>query len=253
MPGAAEDILRTLAELGFEWDESVVHQSARTEAYAAALAKLDAAAVTFRCSCSRQELAAGSRPGGPAETDELFYPGTCRDGPRHRNRPQAVRFRVPAHEVAFRDGLQGDYAEDVSRSIGDFVVRRRDGLFAYQLAVVVDDADQRITEVVRGSDLLSNTPRQILLQQALDLPTPGYAHLPLLVESGGEKLAKARHSVPVQTRTPALVMHAVLKLLRQSPPPELATAPIGELWAWAIRHWNPVVLQGLRQIELDPI
>lgn len=245
--------MRTLEALGFEWDEPVMYQSARTEAYAAALATLDAAALTFRCSCSRQELAAGSGPGGPVEADELFYPGTCRDGPLHRNRPQAVRFRVPAREIGFHDGLQGEYAEDLSRSIGDFVVRRRDGLFAYQLAVVVDDADQGITEVVRGCDLLSNTPRQLLLQEALRLPAPAYAHLPLLVESGGKKLAKAQHTVPVQTRTPALVMHAVLKLLRQSPPPELATGSLGELWSWAIRHWNPGVLQGVRQIELDPI
>jgi glutamyl-Q tRNA(Asp) synthetase len=197
-------------------------------------------------------LGARDRPGA-ADTEELFYPGFCREGPRHPTRPCATRFRVTAGAVAFRDALQGEYVQDVASSIGDFIVRRRDGLFAYQLAVVVDDAAQDVTEVVRGCDLLSNTPRQMLLQRALGLATPEYAHLPLLVEPAGEKLAKSRRSVPVEAESASLAVYSVLKLLRQSPPLELATGPVRTLWSWALAHWNPHALQGISRIELEPI
>jgi glutamyl-Q tRNA(Asp) synthetase len=269
VPGAADEFRSTLEQLGFEWDGPVTFQSERSCLYAAALAKLDAAGRVFFCSCSRQELAALPRPeadsssgepGDPAKPgrpageppDELFYPGLCRKGPLHRDRVCALRVRVPKGRVTFDDVLQGRYSQDVSRTIGDFVIRRRDGLYAYQLAVVVDDADQGITEVVRGCDLLSNTPRQIVLQRALELPTPGYAHVPLLVEPGGAKLAKSRRSVPVSRDVPGRMLVEVFKLLQLSPPADLEDAPPRDAWAWALENWNASSLRGVRQIEVGP-
>lgn len=253
VPGAADDILRTLEQVGLEWDGPVLYQSARTEAYKAALAQLDDRHLVFRCSCSRKELAAAAPDVSTALAEDLFYPGTCRAGVHHPKRPQAIRFRVEPGAVSFTDGLQGSCAQDVAPTLGDFVIRRRDGLFAYQLAVVVDDAEQDVTEVVRGCDLLGNTPRQILLQQALGFTQPRYVHLPLLVEADGQKAAKSRRSLPVETDSAPLLIHRVLTLLGQSPPAELATASPTELWRWAIAHWKPGVLGGVKQISLESI
>lgn len=251
--GAADDILRTLEQLGLEWDGPVLHQSSRTDAYSDALAALAARGLVFRCSCSRRELAAASPRAESALTEDLFYPGTCRNGVRHPQRAPAHRFRVAPGETSFEDALQGTYSQDVAGALGDFVVRRRDGLFAYQLAVVVDDAEQGITEIVRGSDLLGNTPRQLLLQRSLGLPQPAYAHLPVLVESDGQKLSKSRRSVPVESEAAALLVHRVLGLLGQFPPPELAGATVAESWRWAIAHWRPQALRGVAQIRLESI
>ncbi len=242
VPGAADDILHTLERLGFEWDGEVLCQSARTGAYAAALDDLERLGALFPCSCSRRDL-----------PDEGWYPGTCREGAYHPGRDTAVRFRVPAGEIAFDDLLQGRYAQDVSRAVGDFVVRRRDGYLAYQLAVVVDDAAQGITEVMRGCDLLDNTPRQILLQRALRLRQPSYAHLPLLVEPDGNKLSKSRRSLPVGSEAAPELVHRVLTLLGQSPPPDLVEGTLCDAWRWAIAHWQPQVLHGVAHVPLEPI
>lgn len=252
VPGAADDILRTLEQLGLEWDGPVLYQSTRTEAYQAALARLDAAQRVFRCSCSRKELAAATPSVTTALVEDLFYAGTCRTRVRHRERPPAFRFRVEPGEVQFIDRLQGPCGQDVGRTLGDFVIRRRDGLFAYQLAVVVDDADQGISEVVRGCDLLESTARQILLQGALGLAQPDYAHLPVLMEADGHKAAKSRRSLPVETEGAALLIHRILVLLGQAPPLELAAANPGELWRWAIAHWRLDALRGMTQISLEP-
>jgi glutamyl-Q tRNA(Asp) synthetase len=162
-----------------------------------------------------------------------------------------VRFRtdLDTQPVCVRDELQGDFCQDVSSEVGDFVIRRRDGFFAYQLAVVVDDGAQGITEVVRGCDLLDNTPRQVQLQRALSLPTPRYAHLPLVVEPGGHKLAKSRRSVPLAPLRAAPQLVAALTLLGQAPPAALATASVREVWGWAFAHWRPAVLAGRREVE----
>lgn len=248
--GAADAILHTLEAMGFEWDDAVVFQSSRTEAYSAALAALRERGEVFACSCSRRELLDEQ---GTAAAEELFYPGTCRNGVRHPQRSVAQRFRVSADVVDFEDALQGHCSQDVSRTIGDFILQRRDGLFAYQLAVVVDDAAQGITEVVRGRDLLSNTPRQILLQRALGLQQPCYVHLPLLVESDGRKLSKSRRSLPVRSEAAGSVLCDVLNLLGQAPPAELARASPAEVWRWAIAHWQLHRLRGREQILLEPI
>jgi glutamyl-Q tRNA(Asp) synthetase len=251
VPGAADEILRTLEQFGFEWDGEIVRQSERTDLYQASLARLDAAGACFACSCSRRELAA-LQTMLMAEEDS-FYAGTCRNGPQHVDRALAVRFRAADAPIEFEDELQGRLVQNVGQSLGDFIIRRRDGLFAYQLAVVVDDADQQVTQVVRGSDLLSNTPRQILLQQALQLPRPGYMHLPLLTETDGRKLSKSHHAVAAMTSQPSITLHRALCWLRQQPPPELAHVSTRELWSWAIRAWDPKPLRGVREIRLDTV
>ncbi len=181
-----------------------------------------------------------------------MYPGTCRDGAARKGLPMALRFHTgsPGRITSFVDRLQGPYGQDVALDVGDFVIRRRDGYFAYQLAVVVDDAVQGITEVVRGCDLLDNTPRQILLQRALGFPTPGYCHLPLVVEPSGAKLAKRQRTIPLESeRAPALLWQ-VLQLLRQSPPDGLQRATVPELWRWALEHWDIQPLLGIRSIAI---
>jgi glutamyl-Q tRNA(Asp) synthetase len=196
-PGAAQDILDTLAAFGMTSDGPVLWQSTRSAAYADALAQLDRDGHVYGCSCSRSEIAAAAQAAGlPAGV----YLGTCRGGPRGPVR--ALRFNVDDAQVAFDDRWHGTVVQQLARDVGDFVVRRADGLWAYQLAVVVDDAAQAITDVVRGADLLDNTPRQILLQRALGLPTPRYLHVPLVLSAAGEKLSKQTGATALDRRDP---------------------------------------------------
>jgi glutamyl-Q tRNA(Asp) synthetase len=248
VPGLADQMLQTLESFGFEWDGVVEFQNNRIVYYEAALARMAAAGLCYACHCSRSQLAAQALE--PAE--ELVYPGTCRNGPAANQGPHALRFRIDTLQarVSFEDRLQGLTSEDCRHTAGDFVIRRRDGYFAYHLAVVVDDELQGVTEVVRGCDLLSCTSRQILLQQALGYRTPGYAHLPLLLEADGRKLAKSRHAVPLDTDRAASALWEALRWLRQEPPPELAGASIREIWAWALPNWRPERLAGCRELRL---
>jgi len=182
--GSAEGILETLLAYGLTWDGDVVYQSHRIALYERALEALRAKGLVYDCACSR------------AESDAV-YPGTCRNGIKSGRAARAVRFRVPDEVIGFNDLLKGHYEENVATATGDFVVKRADGIFAYQLAVVVDDAEQGITQIVRGEDLLSSTPRQIALQRALGLPTPIYAHLPLALNADGTKISKREGGVPI--------------------------------------------------------
>lgn len=245
VPGSADLIIRTLAAFGFEWDGPIVYQSDRTPHYTAALEQLRRDGAVFECSCSRSEVEAAAQ-GAAVGTDELRYPGTCSSGPLHPERPLASRFRTPPGRVAFVDVVQGAISQDVREEVGDFVIRRRDGYFAYQLAVVVDDADLGTTQVVRGADLLDNTPRQILLQRALGLPVPTYAHLPLAVDAAGAKLSKSAQSIPVDPARAASVLWQALDFLKQAPPAALAEASVVDLWAWALANWSLTRLRGLR-------
>jgi glutamyl-Q tRNA(Asp) synthetase len=249
VPGSADEIVATLRALGFQWTESIVRQSARAGLYQAALDRLLEAGRAFPCSCSRTELQA-AQPPGREPSDELYYPGWCRNGVRAPHRPLAIRFRVAPGTIAFEDRLQGSQVVDLARDTGDFVIRRRDGLFAYQLAVVVDDAAQRITHVVRGADLLGSTARQIALQSALGVPTPMYAHLPLAIDANGIKLSKSTGAAAVDARQPARELWRTLQFLKQGPPPELRRGPVAPLWEWAIEHWQAQPLAGLRRMEL---
>lgn len=235
-PGAETAILRTLDAYGFRWDEPVWRQSSRSEAYAKALALLDAKSLTYRCVCTRREIA--QDPLG--REGERVYRGTCRhgvDGARAGRKRSAIRVRVPDEAIDFADRRQGDVRQRLCDDVGDFIVRRADGWFSYQLAAVVDDAAQRITDVVRGADLLASTPRQIFLQRTLHLPTPNYLHVPIAVDLRGIKLSKqtGAESLPAMP-LPTLV--AAWGFLGQRPPAD-TPATVGEFWSWAIASWEP--------------
>lgn len=239
VPGSADEILRTLEAFGLLWDGEVEYQSRRTHYYAEALQSLRAGGRTFECSCSRRELS----------TEESGYPGTCREQPR-RPGNTATRFRISETEtLVFDDRFQGPIALEMGK-LGDVIVRRRDGVFAYQLAVVVDDALQGITDVVRGADLLESTGWQIALQRALHLRTPRYAHLPLLLECTGGKLSKSRRSTALDAGRGGAQMLQVLRLLGLSPPAELAGAAPATLLEWATGRWRERQPPQLRQIVL---
>jgi glutamyl-Q tRNA(Asp) synthetase len=229
-------MLATLAAFGLEWDAPLERQSARLGHYAQALQGLRARGRTFPCSCSRREL-----------DPEHGYPGTCRTGPKAPG-PTAERFRVTAGELTFTDRLQGECRFDLA-ALGDFIVCRRDGTFAYQLAVVVDDAWQGVTDVVRGADLLDSTPWQMALQEALGLPRPRYAHLPLVTEPDGGKLAKSRRSVALDPARAGSQLTQVLGLLGQAPEAKLELEPVERILAWAIAHWQPQRLRGVREVH----
>ncbi len=242
--GAADDILRTLEAYGFEWDGEVVWQSQRSIAYTDALESLRAADWVFPCACSRREMADSA----PAPDGASVYPGTCRLGlPAGRVR-RADRLRVGQARIAFDDEVQGSLVQNLAEEVGDFVLQRADGLFAYQLAVVVDDGEQGITRVVRGADLLASTPRQILLQQLLELPLPEYAHLPVAIDAAGEKLSKQRRAAPLDRARPMPSLLAALNFLGQAAPAELAEASLADFWRWAIAHWDLARVPRRRQL-----
>jgi glutamyl-Q tRNA(Asp) synthetase len=244
-PGSAAAILESLESLGFAWDGPVVYQSARAEAYRAALERLQRQGVLFACGCTRREIA----DSGVAALDgSLVYPGTCRGGLPPGRPARATRVRVNAETVEFDDGLQGRVRQDLGRDVGDFVLVRADGPFAYQLAVVVDDAAQGITDVVRGADLLDSTPRQIFLQRRLGLSTPRYLHLPVATDARGEKLSKQTLAAPVDAARPGAALSAALRFLGQSPPAALAAAPARAVLEWAAAHWDRARVPATRAV-----
>jgi glutamyl-Q tRNA(Asp) synthetase len=231
VPGAADEILFTLEKLGLQWDGEVVWQSRRSEAYQAAVDLLRDRGRIFECACSRKEiLLSAPHPGeeGPV------YPGTCRSGLPAGRKPRALRIIVPDRQICFTDGVFGPMQQVLTEAVGDFVLRRADGMFAYQLAVVVDDAASGINQVVRGADLLSSTPRQIFLHACLGSPVPDYVHLPLLTDRQGEKISK-RHGVvrfDPELNPSALIVRA-LNLLGQVVPDQIARSSPAEVLAWA--------------------
>ena len=247
VPGAADEILFALDKLGLHWDEEIVWQSRRVEAYQAAVEKLRDQGQVFDCACSRKEiLMSAPHPGeeGPV------YPGTCRPGLPAGRKPRALRIIVPDRQICFTDGVFGPMQQVLSEAVGDFVLRRADGMFAYQLAVVVDDAASHINQVVRGADLLSSTPRQIFLHACLGSPVPEYIHLPLLTDRQGEKISK-RHGVvsfDPKVNPSALIVRA-LSLLGQIVPEEIGKSAPAEVLEWACRNLDrkriPLIPQGL--------
>ena len=233
-PGAADTILRQLDAYGLHWDGEVLVQSQRNDAYAAALADLRTRHAVYPCACSRAHLAHAPRNAG----GEIIYPGTCRQGLSAGTIARACRVRVSGPPLAFRDRIHGKLQQDLAREVGDFVVRRADGLYAYQLAVVVDDAFQGISHVVRGGDLLWNTPRQIYLQMLLGVAVPRYAHVPLITNAAGQKLSKQTRAPALPERDRGTVLAAALAALGQTSPAELRGAGPAELLAWARAHWQ---------------
>lgn len=245
-PGAADTILRTLEQLGMHWDGEVMYQSRRGPAYEAALETLQAQGLLYPCSCSRREVAALAKPGGRTPV----YPGTCRAGLAPGRKARSLRLRVDGRTVAFHDRCQGVLRERLDTQVGDFVLRRADGLIAYQLAVVVDDAEQGVTQVVRGSDLLDSTGRQIYLQECLGYHRPAYLHLPLVTGADGDKLSKQNRAPAIDTADAPALLCRGLRLLGQAPPDELQRANLDVIWSWAIRHWDAERIPPARGIAL---
>ncbi|OGT08292.1 MAG: tRNA glutamyl-Q(34) synthetase GluQRS [Gallionellales bacterium RIFCSPHIGHO2_02_FULL_57_16] len=296
VPGAADDILRTLEAFGLYWDSdvgralpavekimpgkarpTVTHQSQRTSAYEEALRSLQSIGVVYPCACTRKEIADSAQHG----IDGQIYPGTCRNGVPAGREGRAWRVRTDhsflppcrgkarmgveqsgrgvstpsptlplqwGGNIRFDDALQGHITQHLESEIGDFVVKRADGLFAYQLAVVVDDAFQNITHVVRGADLLHSTPRQIYLQRLLGFATPVYMHLPIAVNAQGEKLSKQTLAPAVAADDVVVTLIAVLEFLRQQPPVELRQGRVEEVLGWAVANWQPERMKGCRQL-----
>lgn len=243
--GAADDILRTLDIFGLNSDEPVMFQSQRTSAYEAALQQLQESGTVYPCCCTRKEIADSALYGieGPV------YPGTCRSGIPHGRDARAWRVKTDGLAIDLGDELQGRLSQNLETEIGDFVVKRADGLFAYQLAVVVDDATQGITHVVRGADLLNSTPRQIHLQRLLGFNNPAYMHLPVAVNKAGEKLSKQTLAAPVDVSQPITTLIRVLDFLQQEPPKWLANDNVGTVLDWAIQHWDTKKLSGVRTLH----
>lgn len=236
VPGAARDILQSLQDHGLSWDGDVMWQSHRHTAYREAMERLLSQQRAFYCTCSRTELAAG---GG-------VHRGLCRDNREQPAEEYAVRCRVEDTEIGFNDAIQGYYAQNLLRESGDFVLRRKDGFYAYQLAVVVDDAAQGVSHVVRGSDLLDSTPRQIWLQQQLGLPQPGYAHVPVVTNDQGQKLSKQTFARELLSRDARDNLVQALRFLQQ-PVPDI-TASLKDLLAAAVQQWNPGLIPRAMQI-----
>jgi glutamyl-Q tRNA(Asp) synthetase len=244
--GAADEILRTLEAYELFWDGPAIFQSARRAVYDAACSRLLGSGLAFRCSCTRSTLRAnGEGPVGP-------YPGTCRTRTSHEQ-ATAVRVRVAERSVVrFVDGLQGSIDTDLAEVTGDYVIWRRDGLPAYHLAVVIDDADEQVTAVVRGVDLLDSTAVHLHLQAMLGLPSPAYFHLPVVVNADGQKLSKQTGAAPVGQSNLSATAATVLELLGTRVPAELRGAPPPELWAWATANWRIETLRGRRTLALPP-
>lgn len=243
MAGAAESIVRTLDAYGFEWDGPVLWQRESDAAHRAALNALIEAGHAYRCGCSRRDLA--GQPSGPLGT---IYPGTCRQGSTAAE--FAYRVRTDPSVIRFADLLQGVREHRLEPESGDFVICRRDGLIAYQLAVVVDDELANVTRIVRGIDLIDSTPRQIWLQRLLDYRTPEYAHIPVAVHPNGDKLSKLTGAKALALGDAGRNVHRALVALGQTPPVELGNAPVETVWSWAFEHWQPAALRGVTAIPV---
>ena len=211
-----------------DWDGDVLYQSNRLSAYESILEQLEHRKVCFHCDCSRQRVSGL----------EGIYDGRCRSRELASTPGLAIRLKIIPETIRFTDGIQGDYAQNLEQEVGDFILRRKDGLFAYQLAVVADDAEQEITHIVRGYDLLSSTPRQIYLQQLLGLPTPSYAHIPIIVNALGQKLSKQHFAEPIDLKNASSLLISALQCLGTTPPPSLIGAAPVSLTAWGAEHWD---------------
>ena len=237
--GAADEILRTLEQLGLGWDGPVLYQSQRAATYKAAVARLEKQ--TYWCGCTRREIADSAL--GLAADGAQIYPGTCRTGIAPGRAPRALRLRTSAEEIWYLDRVQGAQKQRLDREIGDFVLLRADGQFAYQLAVVVDDAERGVTDVVRGADLLDSTPRQITLQRLLGYATPRYLHVPAAVNAAGEKLSKQTGARPIEPARRRDELRRALVCLGQAETDDLAEA---------VRNWNPALIPARRALAAGP-
>jgi glutamyl-Q tRNA(Asp) synthetase len=239
--GMADDTMRTLEAFGLLWDGEVARQSRHLSDYQQAFEALQRAGVTYPCGCSRREIAqAASAP--HQEDDCQPYPGSCRSGMRSGAIIRSWRVKVPDGEICFKDLRHGNISQDISRVCGDFAVRRGDGEFAYQLAVVVDDHLAGVTQVVRGDDLLASTPRQIYIQSLPGYQQPEYCHLPLVTDPGGAKLSKRDNLISEQLGNvrggEGRLLFAVLRFLGQNPPVGLECASCDDVLKWGVGHFD---------------
>lgn len=235
--GATTSILKTLESLGLYWDGEIDYQSGHLDDYHAVLADLLVDKKIYRCQCSRKEVIS-------------IYGKTCRNQNVPENVPHSLRIKTYDQQIIFQDGLQGKIAQNLTTQHGDFILKRRDNIIAYQFAVVLDDMRQNITHVMRGVDLLNETPKQIFLQQVLNLPMPIYLHVPILVNVDGQKLSKQTLAQAVDLMAPHLVLLRLLELLKQNPPHDLQSATKDEILKWAIEHWDVTVLKMCQQIAV---
>ena len=238
--GSDTSILTTLEAFGLEWDGEVYYQSQHLDDYEQALNVLRQHDCLYPCTCSRSMLTT------------TIYPGKCRHKHFPEHAPHALRVKTDQRVIRFVDALQGEMTYPLDQQ-GDFILKRKDGIIAYQFAVVLDDYSQQVNEVVRGFDLLESTPRQIYLQQILGLPTPRYWHVPIIVDAQGFKLSKQTLATAVDVNAPATVLFELLSLLKQNPPLELRNAAVVELLDWGIAHWNPAALKTLQSLSRSPV
>lgn len=243
--GAAEQIIDSLTVHGFRWSGDILFQRHNLQRFAAVAESLLERCLAFACTCSRKKVreTAKTGPVGP------IYPGTCRNKTFDGKIPYAIRLRTANQHVSFEDRLQGQVDCSLDKDIGDFVIRRKDGLIAYSLAVVLDDHDQGITEIVRGIDLLHFTPAQIHLQRVLGLKTPTYMHVPIAVTPGGDKLSKQTGAPALDNQTPVKNLFRCLAALHQQPPSALRTASLEAIWSWAGENWCPEKLTNCRELS----
>lgn len=244
--GASDQIISTLDALGFEWDEAISYQSQQYDHYELALNQLKKQDLLYPCACTRKEIADSGIQG----IEGAVYPGTCRAGIPAGRSPRAWRVKVDTEIIHFNDLLQGEITQYIKRDIGDFVLKRADGFYAYQLAVVVDDARQGITHIVRGADLLDSTPRQLHLQSLLAYSNPQYLHLPIAVNNKGEKLSKQTLAAPIQTAEPSKPLWDALRFLGQAIPEDLRLSTTADVWDWAFTHWNAAIIPRTTKLDI---
>jgi len=243
-PGATQNILEALEQYGFEWDGEVIYQSQSHALHVAALEELLQRKLAYPCGCSRRDLS--GEPRGPLG---VIYPGTCRHGCDAEE--TAIRLLTDDEPISFDDALQGTQTQQLESESGDFVIRRRDGLIAYQLAVVVDDEVEHVSEVVRGIDIMDSTARQIRLQRLLGYRTPAYVHIPVITHANGDKLSKLTGAPAICLDQICTTLTAALHALRQDPPDDLENAPPHNIWDWAIENWRPETMLGLTAITAE--
>lgn len=222
--GSTESILKTLEILGLHWDYDIDYQSKHLDEYHSLLTDLMAQEKIYRCECSRKNLSS-------------VYSQSCRNKTIPAENPHALRLKTDARQICFEDILQGLICRNLAE-YGDFILKRKDNIIAYQFAVVLDDVRQNVNHIVRGMDLLHETPKQIYLQHILNLPTPTYLHVPILVDIHGKKLSKTTFAAKVDTSNPRRVLFELLELLQQKPPHELRTMPVSDILTWATQNWN---------------
>lgn len=242
--GASDSILKTLDAFSLEWDDAVLYQSQQAEYYEKAVESLANQSLVYPCNCSRKELLETNKG------QSVIHPALCPTSTvSPSNKPHALRISTKGTQIKFTDLLQGEIKQDIHKEAGDFVLQRRDQIYAYHLATVVDDEQLGITEVLRGIDLIGSTPRQLYLLQQLNYNTPAFAHIPILTNSEGVKLSKKCLAEPVGTESPTKSLLVCLKLLGQNPPSELSKATKTELLEWAIENWDPLKLSGIEQLD----